>query len=262
MAKESPGNLPKGVVPSVLKAARLLDVVAASSEALSLAELCERLDLPKSSTLSLCTSLCQSGLLRRLDDSTYQLGTHLVDLAHTYLARTDLTKEFELAWMSLKVLHEEGAVLAIRDGSDVVYVACRNGTRPVGITYRVGMRLAASCTATGKAMLSTLSDDQIRALYKGKSLPKLTSNSIRTVSALLADMDKVRARGYAVDDEETHEGMLCVGVPIVDVHSGPAIGAVAVSMIKSAASGQRREIVIDALKELATLLPHRMKMLG
>ncbi len=262
MAKESTGHLPKGVVPSVLKAARLLDVVALAGEPLSLAELCERLELPKSSTLSLCTSLCHAGLLRRLDDSTYQLGTHLVDLAHAYLARTDLTKEFELAWQSLKVLHEEGAVLAVRDGSDVVYVACRNGTRPVGITYRVGMRLPVSCTATGKALISTLPDDQIRALYKGKSLPELTANSCRTVAALLADMQKVRARGYAVDDEETHEGMLCVGVPILDVHGGPAIGAVAVSMIKSAAGAQRRETVIEALKELATMLPHRMKMLG
>jgi len=262
VAKESSDNLPKGVVPSVLKAARLLDVVAASRDALSLAELCERLELPKSSTLSLCTSLCQAGLLRRLEDSTYHLGTHLVDLAHAYLARTDLTREFEQAWASMKMLHEEGAVLAVRDGSDVVYAACRNGTRPLGISYRVGMRLPVSCTATGKALISTLPDDEVRALFKGRRLPQLTANSCRTVPALLTELETIRRQGYAVDDEETHEGMLCIGVPIPDTHGGPAIGAVAVSMIKGAAGSQRRDLVIRALQELAELLPHRMKMLG
>ncbi len=84
-------NLPKAVVPSVLKAARLLDEIAASRDALTLGELSARLELPKSSTLSLCTSLTVSGLLIRYDDGTYHLGTHLVDLAHAYLSRTDLT---------------------------------------------------------------------------------------------------------------------------------------------------------------------------
>lgn len=253
-------ELPKAVVPSVLKAARLLDIVAASRDPLPLSELSARLDLAKSSTLGLCTSLTVAGLLRRFDDGTYHLGTHLVDLAHAYLSRTDLTKEFALALDTLKGLDEDGAVLAVRDGTDVVYVACRNGNLPVGIAYRIGLRLPASCTATGKALLAGLDDAEIKALYRGKRLTRMTPHSHRTVAALLADLREVRRRGYALDLEEAREGMCCVGVPIVDPHSGQALAAVAVSILKGADSPKKRDQRVGILKELAGMLLNRLQL--
>lgn len=254
-------ELPKAVVPSVLKAARLLDAVAASREALSLGDLATRLHLPKSSTLGLCTSLAVSGLLTRFDDGTYHLGTRIVDLAHAYLSRTDIAREFAQALDALQAFDAEGAVLAVRDGSDVVYVACRNGSLPVGITYRIGMRLPVSCTATGKALISTLSDAEIKSLFRGRRLPQLTAKSCRSVAALLAELQDVRRRGYATDNEETRDGMCCIGVPIVDPAGGPAVAAVAVSMLKGSGGARRREQAIETLKKLAEVLLHRLKML-
>lgn len=254
-------DLPKAVVPSVLKAARLLDVLAASREPVTLAELASRLELAKSSTLSLCTSLTLSGLLRRFDDGTYHLGSHLVDLAHAYLARTDVTKEFDQALNALKVLDEEGAVLAIRDGTDVVYIACRNGTLPIGVSYRIGMRLPVSCTATGKALISTLADGEVRQLFRGRRLPRLTKNSCGSVGALLEQLHGVREQGFARDDEETHEGMYCVGVPIHDPDGGPVLAAVAVSMFKGRNSKQKQEQTVQTLKQLAQMLQNPLKLL-
>jgi DNA-binding IclR family transcriptional regulator len=254
-------ELPKATVPSVLKAARLLDEIAGSRDALSLGDLSSRMSLPKSSTLSLCTSLTLSGLLTRYENNTYHLGTHLVDLAHAYLVRTDLTREFEQALDTLKVLDDDGAVLAIRDGGDVVYVACRNGDRPVGITYRIGMRLPVSCTATGKALISALSDKEVRSLFRGKPLPQLTPNSCSTVGKLLDQLQQVRSQGYATDDEETQVGMYCIGVPIIDPGTGNALAAVAVSMLKGSGTLDKREQVVATLQELARLLLNRVKML-
>ena len=255
-------DLPKAVVPSVLKATRLLDAVAATRDALSLAEIAAHLELPKSSTLSLCTSLTQAGLLTRYEDNTYHLGAHVVDLAHAYLARTDLTREFDQAIDTLKVLDEDGAVLAVRDGDEVVYVACRNGDRPVGITYRIGMRLPVSCTATGKALISALSDHEVRGLFRrGKPLPQLTPNSCGTVGHLLDQLQQVRSQGYATDDEETRIGMCCIGVPIIDPETGNALAAVAVSMLKGSVTPEKREKVVATLQELARLLLNRVKML-
>lgn len=254
-------DLPKAVVPSVLKAARLLDEVAASREALTLGELSRRLGLPKSSTLGLCTSLTVSGLLKRFDDGTYHLGTRLIDLAHAYLSRTDLGKEFSQALDALQAFEEEGAVLAVRDGTDVVYVACRNGNLPVGISYRIGMRLPASCTATGKALISTLDDAEIRQLYRGQRLPRLTTKSCRSVGALIEELHEVRQQGFATDNEETRVGMCCIGVPIDDPAGGPAIAAVAVSMLKGTGTERKRDQAVVVLKELAQLLLTRLKML-
>jgi DNA-binding IclR family transcriptional regulator len=254
-------DLPKATAPSVLKAARLLDELATSRDPLSLGDLSARMALPKSSTLSLCTSLTLSGLLRRYEDGTYHLGTRVVDLAHAYLARTDLTREFDQALDAFPVLDAGGAVLAIRDGTDVVYVACRNGEQAIGLTYRIGMRLPVSCTATGKSLISTLDDVAVRALFRGRPLPRLTARSCRTVKALLAELDSVRRLGYALDDEETHAGMCCIGVPIHDPDGGPVLAAVAVSTIKGQMSQSRQAETIAALKELAQALQNRLKLL-
>lgn len=253
-------DLPKAVVPSVLKAARLLDLIATSREALPLGELAARLELPKSSTLGLCTSLTVAGLLKRFDDGSYHLGTHILDLADAYLSRTDLAKEFAQALDTLGAFDEEGAVMAIREGRDVVYVACRNGRLPVGITYRIGMRLPVSCTATGKALISTLSDAKIRQLYRGVRLPRLTAKSCRSMAALLKEADAIRRQGFAVDNEETRDGMCCIGVPIGNPGE-PAVAAVAVSMLKGSGTPKKRDQAIEALKALAEMLLHRLKML-
>ena len=90
------------------------------------------------------------------------------------------------------------------------------GSLPLGVTYRIGMRLPAHCTATGKALLSTLPDEQIRALYRGAELGKLTTHSHSTLTGLLADLNTTRLRGYAIDNEETREGMCCFGAPVFD----------------------------------------------
>ena len=253
--------MPKAVVPSVLKGAHLLDVVAASRNPFSLAELSQTLGLPKSSVLSLCTSLTQAGLLTRFEDGTYHLGTHLVDLAHAYLSRTDLTQEFGRAWDSLRTLPGESAVLAVLDGADVVYVACRNGSQPFALTYRIGMRLPAHCTASGKALLSTMSDERVRQLYHGRKLERLTRHSRNSVKALLSDLEAVRGQGYAVDDEETREGMCCYGAPVFDATGRQAVAAVALSMMKSAGSTRMADLAVKTIHELAELMSHRLGMI-
>ncbi|MGH8771566.1 MAG: IclR family transcriptional regulator, partial [Burkholderiales bacterium] len=152
---------PKGVVPAVARAVRLLDILAAAREPLTLAALTSLLQLPKSTTHSLCSTLVQAGLLTRFETGAYHLGSHVMDLAHAYLSRIDLTAEFVKVWDSMAMLPEETIILSVLDGTDVVYLACRNGSRPLGVTFRIGMRLPANCTATGKALLSTLTPARI-----------------------------------------------------------------------------------------------------
>jgi DNA-binding IclR family transcriptional regulator len=256
---EPSDDLPKSVVPSVLRAARLLDAVASASEPLSLTALRRQLALPKSSTLSLCTSLATTGLLRRSEEGTYHLGPRLVDLAHAYLRRTDLPSEFAQLWSRSEPLSDESGVLAVLEGTDVIYIACRNGSRPHGLSFRVGMRLPASCTATGKTMLAALPDSHIRSLAAAVPLRQLTERSHRTIDALLADLVRVRQRGYGIDDEETLEGTYCVGVPIVDAGRAPA--AVAVSFVKGADYEARARALIPKLQEIAVRLAPRASML-
>ncbi len=250
--------VPRDAVPAVLRAAQILDTLTEQREPLALAELTRRLDLPKSSVLGLCNTLASTGLVTRHSDGRFGLGVHLVDLAHAYLAGVDLTQEFNNLWDSMHEPPKEGVVLAVLDASDVVYVACRNGEIPLGVAYRIGMRLPASCTATGKVLLSTLPDARIRELYRGGKLPRLTRHSRPSLKALLEDLAETRARGYAIDDQETREGMMCIGAPGFDASGSQAVAAVAVSMLKYPGDAHQFDSATRTVREIARVLSRRL----
>jgi DNA-binding IclR family transcriptional regulator len=222
------------LVPSVLRAVRILNALAAGPASASLASLSRRLQLPRSSTLALCNTLVESELLVRDPAGTYRLGPHVLDLSRSFLDQTDLHSEFSRVVAQLNVLPEQTVSCAVLRDQDVVYVGRRAGTYPLGVSYEIGMRLPAHCTASGLAMLSALADDELRERYTddGEGLITLTARSVSSLPELLERVVEVRARGYAVDDEETAVGMLCIGA---SVRGGPGgeLGSVAVSMAKA-----------------------------
>jgi DNA-binding IclR family transcriptional regulator len=238
----APRGRGRQVVPSVLRAVRILNALAVGPANASLASLSRRLQLPRSSTLALCNTLVETGLLVRNPDGTYRMGPHVLELSRSFLGQTDLHSEFERVVQELNVLSEQTVVCAVLRDDDVVYIGRRSGTYPLSVSYEIGMRLPAHCTASGLAMLSALSNEAIEARYADvgdDGLVTLTARSIRSVQELLERADDVRERGYAVDNEETAIGMLCIGAAVRDSTSA-AIGAVAVSFAKPAL--QEREI--------------------
>lgn len=225
---------------------------------MSLAALVKALGLPKSSVHGLCGTLAQTGLVERLDNGSYQLGARVMDLAHAYMSRTDVSAEFQSALKAETPLPEEAIVLSVLDGADIVYVACRNGSRPFGFNFRIGMRLPANCTASGKAMLATLPPEQVIELAARRAFYALTRKSVTRLEPLLAQLRQVVAQGYAVDDEETRHGMVCIGAPIFSVASAEAVAAVAVSLPKSTLNARREALAIRTMARLAEDISHRL----
>ena len=112
------------------------------------------------------------------------------------------------------------------------------------------MRLPANCTATGKSLLSTLSDEMVSEIFSAGELKRMTPKSCQSLEALLSDLQRTRTRGYAIDDEEAQEGAYCVGVPIREDGSGPAIAAIAVSMVKGGRYLEKSGAVVAVLQAL------------
>ncbi len=251
-----------GGVPAVVKAVRLLDTLAAAKEPLSLAALTHALALPKSTVHALCATLIQARLVTRFESGTYHLGMHVMDLSHALLARTDITVEFMKLWDSLALLPEETVILSVLDDADVVYIACCNGTRPLGLNFRIGMRLPANCTASGKALLSTLSPERIAELESGGGLRRLTRRSVTRADQLLNQLAQVRNRGYSVDDEETRDGMICFGAPVFDSRSEQAAAGIGISLVKAALNKRQKILAIQAVQRLAAALSKRLGARG
>ncbi|MCL4767434.1 MAG: IclR family transcriptional regulator [Hyphomicrobiaceae bacterium] len=248
----------KGVVPAVARAVRLLNVLAAAKEPLSLASLTTQLGLPKSTVHGLCTTLVQSGLVIRFEGGTYHIGTRVMDLAHAFLARSDVTTEFRRIIDALDPLPEESIVLSVLDGPDIVYVACRNGSRPFNFNFHIGMRLPANCAASGKALLSSLHPDKVAERARNGSLVRMTPNSITELEPLLRQLAEVRERGYAIDNEETRIGIICYGAPVYRGSQKDAVAAIGVSMPKATVDPEQQAATVQAIKKVAAELSMRL----
>jgi DNA-binding IclR family transcriptional regulator len=231
------------MVPSILRAGRILDALASGPPRATLATLSIGLGIPRSSTLAICNSLVETGLLLRDSDGHYRLGPHTLELSRAFLGQTDFPSEFQRAVPELGVLPEQTLVCAVLRDRDVVYVGRRPGTSPLGVNYEIGMRLPAHCTATGLSMLSTLPEARVTELYEDAEFERLTDSTIASLEELRTRLSAVRKKGYAVDDGETVRGMICIGVPVRD-GAGETVGAVAVSMPKGARS--RAQLSADA----------------
>jgi DNA-binding IclR family transcriptional regulator len=245
----------ESLAPAVSRAALILDLLAQTTgEPLGPSELARRLGLPKSSIANICGALAEAGFVRRLGTG-FALGRRLAELGGAYLATVDQVQEFYDASRQLPTGSEETIQLAVLDGLEVVYLARHDGRQPVRLTSGIGRRLPAFSTATGKVALASLDDAELRRRLAGLTvLPRLTRKALGTVDELLADIAEVRRRGYAMDDEETVEGVVCYGVLVPSRQPGEPPGAASVTLLKVRATAERVPALIEDLHWLAAAL--------
>jgi DNA-binding IclR family transcriptional regulator len=245
----------ESLAPAVTRAAVVLDeLAAAGGEPLGPSELARRLGLPKSSIANICGALADAGLARRVGTG-FALGRHLAELGGAYLATVDQVQEFYDAARRLPAGSEETVQLAILDGLEVTYLARHDGRQPVRLTSRIGRRLPAFSTATGKAALAALDDAELdRRLGDVTTLVRPTRKAHGSVAELRADLDAIRERGYAMDDEETMEGVVCYGIVIPSRLPGEGPLAASITLLKVRATAERVPALIDDLRWLSSQL--------
>jgi DNA-binding IclR family transcriptional regulator len=221
------------LVPAIDRAAAILDLLADHDGLpVTVSDLARTLHLPKSSTANLCAALVETGLAARRDTG-FVLGRKLAELGGRYLSTVDEISEFYNLCRRSPILSRETVRASVLDGLDVLYLARHDGKPPLRLTANIGDRFPATCTATGKAMLATLDPAVLHDRLQGiSSLPALTAKSLTSLPALLAHLETVRARGWAIDDEETTMGITCFAVP-VGPPGTPARFAISVTLLTS-----------------------------
>ena len=240
------------------RAVGLLDVLAETEDSMGLADIQRRTGYPKSSLHGLLATLTQLGLAIRHEDQTYSLGSKCLQWADAFAHQTRVIGAFHEATKSQPSLQEETVMLAMLDRADVLYLACREGSRALAVKFRVGGRFPAACASSGKAIFATLSNERVKTLIDAYGLKRQTRYSVATTEALLKQLDRFRHMGYAVDDEETAEGMHCFGAPIFSAGKPEAIAAVAVSLIKASMTPKRKQEVIQQISQLAQAISKRL----
>lgn len=244
-------------VPALARAHAILDLVAGSDAAQTVSELAKRLKLPKSTVHGLCATMVNLGLLTRRPDNSFQIGPHIMRWSNAFQATADLVAEFGSIVDQLDVLTGETITLSVLEGAEVMYIACRNSTLPLGITFRIGMRLPAPFTATGKAILSTMEDEHVRSVMANRWPAPLTANSVPHLDALLEELADVRQSGFSVDNGQVREGMTCFGVPVFD-SMNRVVAGVAVSLLSSELNHPTMNVMATYIRSVADLLSTRL----
>ena len=253
---EGPEREADSLAPAVTRAARILDVLAeGGAEPVGPSELARRLGLPKSSIANICGAMADAGLVRRVGTG-FALGRHLAELGGAYLATMDQVQEFYEVSRNLPAGSEETVQFAVLDGLEVTYLARHDGRQPVQLMSGIGRRLPAVSTATGKAALASLADEELdRRLAGMTTLPRATRKAHATVEELRSDLVEIRQRGYAIDDEQTMEGVVCYGVMVPSrPRTGEGPCAASITLLKVRATAERVPALIADLHWLAAEL--------
>jgi DNA-binding IclR family transcriptional regulator len=197
--------------------------------------LAHELELPKSSTHRALATLCRAGFAQHDEGGDYRLGLELVRLVFAFHRELDRPRLVEPVLAALAERFGETAHYAELDGAEVVYLAkVTPRGRGVQMTSQVGGRNPAHCTGVGKALLADmLPDREAVDAYIGDNGP-LASRTERTLvdaAALEAELEATRARGYALDDEESEIGINCLAFALyLDEPRRPA-GAVSIAAV-------------------------------
>lgn len=233
---------------TVAAVSKALDVLACfrAAETLTLAELAQRAGQNKSSVFRLLCTLESHGFVQRTPAGAYQLGLELVHLAYHALNRTDLRQVAAPFMDTLWQAFGDTVNLGALQGNEILYINMIESRYPFRMTATIGSTVPLHSAALGKAIAAHLPSEQLDVILRRDGMPAYTVNTITTWEQLEAELARVRAQGYAIDEEEVELGARCVAVPIFGA-SGRVIGGLSVSGPTSRIEGRTLQEVCAAL---------------
>ena len=238
-----------GGVQSLNRAFELLERLADADGTLGVSELSAATGLPLPTIHRLLRSLTAGGYVRQEPSRRYALGARLIRLGDAASRSVGVWARPQLRRLVAEV--GETANMAMLEGDAAVYVAQAPSAHSMRMFTEVGRRVMAHCTGVGKVLLSRLDDAAVLGLLRRTGLPAMTEHTITVPDRLLAELARVRAEGYAVDDGEQEVGVRCLAVP---VDGGPGLIAISVSGPSGRLTEDRIPQIVPVLHRVAAEL--------
>lgn len=251
------GQEESGQIRSVSRACEILEALYRAGGEAPLKEISQYTALNKSTAHGILATLEHERFVVRTSNGAYALGLRLLELGTAAVTRLDLRSQATEVLHNLVRRFGETVHLVTREGADVVYIDKVESSQSVRIVSQVGSRLPAVCTGVGKAILAVLPSDELERLLAGVELKPYTRNTITEMHRLREQLQEVRRRGYAIDDEEIVDGLRCVAAPIFN-HTGSCVAALSLSGPSARMGFSRLGEMIPALCEGAAEVSRRL----
>lgn len=242
---------------SVRNAARLLKEFADDRE-LGVTEVARRLGVATSTAFRLLSTLHEERLLERADaPGRYRLGMAMYELGATVFPHTGLHEAAVPVLANLRHSTGETVQLAVLDHLEVVFIERLESPQTLRFVAGVGHRMPAHASSTGKAMLAFLPPAVLAARLEDWTPSRYTRNTISSKAALLTDLRRVTARGWAQNVEESALGAVSVAAPIRD-EAGSVVAALSVVLPVSRADRQAMRGCTAAVLAAAETISRRL----
>ncbi len=248
-------------VQSLGRALDLIELLAHSDrEGARLTYLAQGIGLSKAATYAILRTFLAHGYVDLVGEGAsrrYRLGMALARLGDLAIANIAFA---ELALPQLRALTDEVGMtsrIAIMDQGYAVVVGRIDAPGAVRFDAALGRREFPHSSAVGKALLAAMPREHALAILRRTGMPQRTTATLTTLAALRRDLDAIARRGYAIDDEEDTEGVLCIGTCVFDRNGAPA-GAISITGLKQRIGDAHIEELASALIGCADRVSQRL----
>ena len=237
---------PRYRIQAIERAVSILNVFSMDTPELGVTEIAERVGLHKSTVHRFMVNLEAAGFVERnARTGRYRLGLHIFELGGLVMQQMNLWDEALPFLESLVRDTGETGHLAVLDGGEAIYIERVEARRALRVPSAIGRGYPAHATNLGKVLLADLPPERVSEIIAERGLAAFTPNTITDPDELFAELERIRERGYAVDDEEYDEGLRCIGAGVRD-HSGHVVSALGIGGPVTRVTPER----VDELAEL------------
>lgn len=198
--------------------ARGLEVIQAFTpqrRLMSISQISQKTGIPRAAVRRCLYTLNKLGFVYAQDGKNFELRPRILTLGHPYLASTPLAKATQPVLKHLSQMLNESCSIATLDGDDILYIARASSSRIMSIDLDIGSRLPAFATSMGRVLIAHLPPEALNNYLKRVNLVRYTQHTIASVSTLKEELKKVRAQGYAINDQELEIGLRSIAVPLL-----------------------------------------------
>lgn len=243
----------RNYIELIEKTVRVMEFLAHSGGARGLKEIAAATGLVKSSAFRILYTLRELGYVDRDGEGMYRLSLKVVGWSRAAAGQASLVRVARPYLERLRDELGESVWLAERRGLRVYLVDAAESDHPLRLSFRLGDACPLHASAVGKAVAAFLQPEELETVLNQKPLTPFTAKTITERGALLEHLAEVRRRGYAVNDEETIEGAVLFGAPILDT-AGQPFAAISVGCLAAHCSRARRETYASRVRDCAAKL--------
>ncbi len=222
---------------------------------LTLSEVARHCDLTRAAARRFLLTLADLGYVRT-DGRLFRLTPRVLELGYAYLSSLSLPEVAAPHLERLVAEVHESSSMSVLDGDDIIYVARVPTARIMTVAINVGTRFPAYATSMGRVLLAALPPAELDAFLGRVTLSRLAPRTVASVEALGAELERVRAQGWAIVDQELEAGLRSVAAPVRD-RTGATVAAINISVHASRTTldGIRRKLV-PPLRAAAAAIEH------